>query len=106
MCAKAIEEDPLSLHFIANYLKAQEVVNSRGYFWEFVQDYLKSHKMSIKEVKEDPWVLEFVPDLFLMQNLAHIWHDDKDYYDDNGHAEWYNGHKKYKALKKKKQIDR
>ena len=54
--------------------------------------------MCDKVVKEDPGLLEYVPDWFVTQQGIDVWYDD-DYYDNNRLIEWYNDYKKRKAQK-------
>ena len=57
-------------------------------------------------VFEDPHSLQCVSDWFVTQKLAKIWNDNEDYPDAEELAEWYNGYKNRKTLKKKKNPDR
>ena len=51
-------------------------------------------------VCEEPDSLQFVPDYFVRLKLVDMWHNDEDYCNDDELAEWHNGYKKCKALKK------
>ena len=53
--------------------------------------------MCNKAARRDPWLLNHVPDWFVTQQQLKIWHDN--YYDDDGHIEWYEGYKKRRAEK-------
>ena len=47
----------------------------------YVPDHLKNREMCDAAVREDPWLLKYVPDWFVTQEQLKLWHDD-DYHRD------------------------
>ena len=50
-------------------------------------------------VMEDPWLLIYVPDWFVMQELIKICYDGNDYCNYDEVIGWYDGYEKWKAQK-------
>ena len=66
-----------------------------------VPDQYKTQEMCDKAVEEDLGLLEYVPDWFVTQQQIGLQGDDDDYYDDDKLIEWYDGHNKRKTQKAK-----
>ena len=50
-------------------------------------------------MRKGPFPLQCVSDWFVTQQQVKIWHDDSKYHDKDKLIEWYDGHKKCRALR-------
>ena len=82
MCIEAVAFDPWQLcdvldHFCDTVMRCEAVV------------------------RQDPFLLQYVPDWFLKQQKERLWHDDDDFCNDAELFEWYDAYKKRKSQKSK-----
>ena len=67
----------------------------------YIPDHLKTREMCDAAVREDPWLLKYVPNWFVTQEQLKLWHDDDYHCDAKELNEWYEGHQKRKVQKAK-----
>ena len=112
MCDEAVRTEPLSLAYVPDHFKTQEMCNEAvrnklcmilfvpDHFWmqemcneimrtmpdafNRIPDRFKTQKMCDKAVKDDSFSMQFVPDWFVRREWVDKWYDD-DY--DGGHHE-------------------
>ena len=86
MCDAAAREDPCELEFVPDHFKTQEMCNEAvprySYLLEHVPEHFKTKEMCDKTVRDDPFVLQYVPDWFVTREGVYMWRDQ--YYDDAG----------------------
>ena len=111
MCQKAVKDEPVTLEYVQDHLKTEEIckedVRREPNTPRYVPDNLKTQGMCDQAVKDESFSLQFVPDRFITREWVDMWYDD--YYDDDGghwddadedkFFEWYDGYKKRKAQK-------
>ena len=124
MCEKVLRRNSLSLAYVPDHFKTQEMCNNPAVFF-LVPDIFKTQEMCNEAFKKDPWspydipdhfktqgmcnkvvridpyFLRSVPDWFVSQGQLKLWHDSNDWHDDDELIEWYENYKKRKAQKAK-----
>ena len=105
MCERVVENEPDTLKFLPDYLKAQwmcgRAIENESYNLKFVLDCPKTQGMCDKAVTGDPYSLQHVPDWFVTRELVAMWYDDSEHSDDDedNFFKWFYDYKKRKIKK-------
>ena len=107
MCDEAVHKEPYLLEFVSNSYETQDMgikeVKEDPWDLAYVSDHIKAHMISDDEVCEDLDCLQFILNWLVRLKLVQMWDGGENYCYDNKLAEWCNGSKRHKALKKVRQ---
>ena len=90
MCDAAVRKGPCELEFVPDHFKTQKMCNEAVPIYPYlhVPEHLKTHEMCDNAVRDDSPSFQYVPDWFVTREGVYMWHDD--YYYDDGDC-WVTG---------------